>query len=129
MNHHTHYWQKIPRIALVLFVLGLVGGVALRLTLFLEPMGKEAVKMVWYLGVVSYTIFYFFRISIENHRREICRPDLMKRLENKALLPQDHTDLHEMLTSLCRSKVKYNYVVWLVVSFISLIGGVFFVVD
>src|SRR3989338_1935471 len=129
MDKHTHYWQKIPGIAVVLFTLGLIGGIALRLSIFIEPLGQIVVKGVWYVGVISYTVFYFFRISIENHRHEICRPDLMKRLEDKNLLPQDIVDLREMVASHCRSKVKYNYAVWLIISIISLIGGIFFVVN
>ena len=126
MNSHSHYWQKIPRIAVWLFVLGLIGGVALRLTIFLQPFDETLMESVWYTGVIAYTIFYFVRISIENHRREICNEELMSRLHDNQLTAEDRAELHDLLSSLCRSKVKYNYAVWLAISVISLMAAIFF---
>lgn len=120
---HPHYWQKIPGIGTILFVLGLIGGVALRLTIFLEPLGKHLLDFVWFSGVIAYTIFYAVRISIENHRREICSVELFRRLKANQLLPEDISTLHEMLMSHCRSKVKYNYQAWLLISLVSLLGA------
>lgn len=122
---HRHYWQHIPAIGIVLFVLGLIGGIALRVTIFLDPIGKFWVTATWFIGVIAYTIFYLVRISIENHRREICEAGLLKRLETNTLLPQDVARLYETVSSNCRSKVKYNYIVWLIISIISLFIGIF----
>ncbi|MEK7524273.1 MAG: hypothetical protein AAB588_04570 [Patescibacteria group bacterium] len=124
-QQHRHYWQHIPYIGIVLFVLGLIGGIALRVTIFLEPIGKFWVTTAWFIGVIAYTLFYFVRISIENHRREICEIGLLKRLETNTLLPEDVPVLYETVSSHCRSKVKYNYIVWLVISIISLFIGIF----
>ena len=111
---------------MILFILGLVGGIALRLTIFLEPLGQHLVDFVWFSGVSAYTLFYAVRISIENHRREICQSELFVRLKANRLLTEDVTMLHEMLSSHCRSKVKYNYQAWLAISLVSLVGAVFF---
>ena len=125
ISQHTHYWQKIPQIATILFVFGFIGGIALRSTIFLTPLGQEIVDLMWYIGVGAYTVFYFVRISIENHRREVCETGMIERLKSNALSPEDVAVLHEMLSSHCRSKVKYNYVTWFVISAASLIGAVF----
>ena len=126
-NHaHFHYWQKIPAVATILFLLGLAGGIAFRLTPFLRPLDPRIGNAIWYAGSVAYSIFYLVRISIVNHRREICRTDMLERLKKNVLSPHDIEELHEMVASYCRSKVKYNYIVWFAISVISLIGAVLF---
>jgi hypothetical protein len=123
---HKHLWQKVPHIATILLVLGLAGGIGLRLTIFLRPFGTYVVDLVWYIAVLSHTIFYACRIAIENHRREICETGLLERLKINALTPEDTARLHQMLQSHCKSKIKYNYIGWLAISILSLVLAVLY---
>lgn len=125
LHHHQHYWQKIPAIGMILLILGLVGGIAFRLTFFVKPWGQDLVDVIWYIGVGAYTIFYFVRISIENHRREICESAMLHRLKTNTLTVEDTGALYDMVSSHCRSKVKYNYEVWLAISLLSLVSAIF----
>lgn len=125
MIRHVHYWQKIRGIGTILLILGFVGGVALRLTIFVRPFGEYFVDIIWYTGVIAYALFYAVRISIERHRREVCQPELLKRLKNNSLSDDDIFILHDMISSHCRSKVKYNYVIWLLISIVSILAAIF----
>ncbi|PJC37198.1 hypothetical protein CO046_01655 [Candidatus Peregrinibacteria bacterium CG_4_9_14_0_2_um_filter_53_11] len=122
-SNHRHYWQRVPYIAELLLVLGLLGGGALRLTIFAAPWGQNIVNGIWYFGVISYTVFYAVRISIETHRREVCDQGLIKRLKEHELSYDDIEILSAMVKSHCNSKVKYNYIAWLAISVISLISA------
>ena len=125
---HSHYWQRIPFIAELLFVLGLIGGVSFRLTIFLKPLGDQAVNTAWYSGIIAYIIFFYVRISIENHRREICTDRfLFERLAGNDLTEMDVKNISSILKSQCKSNIKYIYIVWFGLSVVSLIAAILFV--
>ena len=125
MKPHTHYWQHIPGIANILLVLGLIGGIGLRMTIFGNVLGKTTVHGLWYAATVAYIIFYAIRISIVSHRQEICHTSVFARLEKNQLDEKDRAMLIDMLHSYRRSKVKYNYIAWLTISILSLVGALF----
>ncbi|MDA1060578.1 MAG: hypothetical protein O3B47_02180 [bacterium] len=123
-----HYWKVIPRLAEILFVLGLVGGISFRILIFLRPLGEDIVTMVWYIGIISYIIFFYFRIIIETHRKEICSNEgLFDRLKANKLNDEDSKIIFDVLQSQCRSKIRYNYMIWFGLSVLSLIAALFFV--
>lgn len=127
-NNQTLYWQKIPYLAKVLLALGLIGGISLRMTIFLNSYNQDVSNTIWYIGIISYIIFFYIRLSIEKHRHEIYKsPNLIERLEKNKLTKEDAKTLAEVIRSNKRSNIKFNYMMWFILSIASLIGALLFV--
>jgi len=104
------------------FILGLIAALGLRLVLILAHYDTLASKLSWYVAIIIYIIFYYYRLTIENKRRNlIVINKLREKLTEGELSWKDKQLLKRLIDSMLVSKLRLNFFILVILSIISLI--------
>lgn len=93
------------------FVLGLLSAVAFRILIVFQHVKPEYFRLVWYCGVIGYTIFFLYRYIISEKRKRSIRDfKLIQKIRNHdELSEEDRAVVIYCLSSIRNSKENYNY--------------------
>ncbi len=111
----SSFWIKF------FFVIGLISSLAFRLILIANNYWPEAVRWIWYCGVIGYVAFFMYRTKISfKRRRTVTGLNLIEKLENGNLDSNDKDAIKYILNSLVHSKEVLNYIIIFVLSGIAI---------
>ena len=104
------------------FYLGLLGALGLRLVLILTHINILYARISWYFAMITLIVFYYFRLWIENKRREIIvNGDLLEKVERNELNDEDREKVRVLLSSVMVSKLRLNFLILFLMSIVALL--------
>jgi hypothetical protein len=105
------------------FVLGLLSAVAFRAIIVFQHLKPRWVRPVWYVGVLGYLMFFFYRFKISKKRKKaISDFKLLEKLkDNVNLTDRDRNVLIYLLSSVKVSPEDMNYAVIFLLSLIAIV--------
>ncbi len=94
------------------FALGLLSAIAFRSIIVFQHVKFGWVRPVWYIGIVGYLFFFFYRYKISKKRKKAIRDfRLLEKVESNApLSDEDREVLSYLLSSVKVSLEDMNYV-------------------
>ncbi|MCS7150773.1 MAG: hypothetical protein NZ928_00080 [Endomicrobia bacterium] len=110
--------------ALVFFIIGLIATISIRaIGVVANIVGEIGTKILWYIGVVGFLLFFIYKYNIEKRRRKIIFENaiLEKISINSELEQKDKEVLGSLICSLISTKDAINYFVIFFTSAISLV--------
>ena len=119
-------FKVLPKWLINLFLwLGLCAGVAVRSLMLLNRTNPEAAISVWRFAMISYTIFFAYRLIIARRRRRVVTNyNLIEKIGEVDQLDEKSREATlYILRSITRSKEIFNY------SFISLLSFIALILD
>lgn len=118
---YTPHLLPTPVINLV-FIIGIISAICFRILIIIQYQRPELFRVVWYVGVIGYIVFFMFRYAITQKRRHaIERFDLLPKLEaGAALSDTDREVLLYLLKSIEKSKENINYLVIFILSVLAI---------
>lgn len=118
MSKHIHTLPK--SVINFFFVLGIVGAISFRILIFTDRISPALTKIVWYVGVIGYLLFFMFRFYISHKRRTaIVQFKLIEKINSATTLSEDDREVATYIfSSLLKSKENVNYFVIFILSFV-----------
>ncbi|MBT8041774.1 MAG: hypothetical protein KJN98_01245 [Pontiella sp.] len=119
-------FKVLPRGVIYLFLwIGLSAAIAVRSLMILNRFNPAAAVWVWRFAMLSYSIFFGYRLIIgRRRRRAIVTKNLISKLKgDRPLDPATRAATVYILESIMRSKELFNY------AFICLLSLIAFVID
>ncbi|GAB4387296.1 MAG: hypothetical protein Kow0025_00080 [Thermodesulfovibrionales bacterium] len=110
----------------VFFAIGLVSAVAFRAIIVFQRLEPGWVRPVWYLGIVGYLFFFFYRYRISHKRKHAIRDfGLIEKVRaNACLTDEDREVVLYLLSSIKRSPEDLNYAVIFALSIIAIAADI-----
>ena len=112
------------------FVVGLLAAFAFRTLIVLPHVRPDLFRPVWYLGTIGYVLFFFYRYTISQKRRNTIKNfSLIAKLnEQKTLSDDERQAVVYLLSSINKSRENLNYLFIFLLSFLAigfdlLLGG------
>ena len=104
------------------FLIGVFSAIAFRSLTIIDSLGSNLVRLVWYLAVIGYVIFFGFRFFIASKRRSaILENKLIEKMDDvDCIAENDREEIKYLLNSLIKSKEIYNYLFIFVVSILAI---------
>jgi hypothetical protein len=111
------------------FLIGLISAIAFRSIIVFQRLEPAWVRPVWYIGVMGYMGFFFYRYAITKKRKHAIRDyELIEKIRVNASLTKDDRDVViYLLSSVKKSHEDINYLVIFVLSIIAVLIDLFFV--
>ncbi len=107
------------------FLIGLFSAIAFRAIIVLQRMEPNWVRPVWYLGVVGYILFFFYRFGITKKRKKaISDYALIEKVESKTLSDEDRKVLLYLLSSIKVSLEDMNYALIFFLSIVAIAADI-----
>jgi hypothetical protein len=105
------------------FLLGVVSAIAFRSLTIAQKTHPHLVRTIWYIAVLGYILFFYYRYSIARRRREtVEKHGLIRKLESDAPLSVgDRQHLHYIVSSLMKSKEIHNYHLLFLLSILAIV--------
>lgn len=105
------------------FWIGILSALLFRMITIAEHYNPLLSKVLWYIGVLGYLLFFVHRYNIALRRyRVIQNLDLLKKIENRdSLNPTDFDGLRYVMWSISVSKERQNYIMISIFSIAALI--------
>ncbi|MCB2183931.1 MAG: hypothetical protein KQH63_18030 [Desulfobulbaceae bacterium] len=93
------------------FVVGLISALSFRSLMALKDLQPEMFRLVWYVGLIGYLLFFAFRYTISiKRKRAIADYNLIPKLQEGAPLSADDRQVVSyLLSSLQKSRENLNY--------------------
>lgn len=117
--------QIVPRYIIVsLFIIGLVSAIAFRAIIIFQHLEPQWVRPVWYIGVLGYLIFFFYRYMIARKRKTaIEKYQLIEKIRANACLAAEERDVVLYLLSSIRTSLEdLNYAIIFLLSLIAIVA-------
>lgn len=104
------------------FLIGVFSAIAFRSLTIIDSLGSNLVRLVWYLAVIGYVIFFGFRFYISSKRRNaIIENKLIEKMDDvDCIAENDREEIKYLLNSIIKSKEIYNYLFIFVVSILAI---------
>jgi len=116
------YGRYSVLVSIFFFILGLIGALGLRLVLILSHYNTFASKLSWYIAMFVLIIFYYYRLMVENKRRDLIIKDrLREKLAGGELSWEDKQVLKRLIDSALISKLRLNFIILIILSLISFV--------
>ncbi|WMW23196.1 hypothetical protein RE476_05030 [Methanolobus mangrovi] len=121
-NIHIPEGYSLKRIQFY-FWLGLVSAVFLRLIIIADYYNGVLSKLLFYLGVIGYLVFFAHRYHIATRRVSVLKSlELLDKIETRTPLSEDdYRGLQYIMWSLSVSKERMNYLVIFAFSIIAIV--------
>jgi hypothetical protein len=119
MEYQGMMGKRSKELAMLMFVLGIIGAMGLRLVTIFAGFSQTLSKAVWYLALLVYIIFYGYRIIIEEKRRNIIvKHKLREKILSPGLEYEDRQRIVRVLDSVMVSRLGENFriMLWLTVA-------------
>jgi len=114
--------KHTPFLSIFFFILGIIGGLGLRLVLILNHFNELISRICWYIAMFSFVIFYYYRFYIEKRRQEILiKNNLREKLIRNKLTKEDRDKLRTIIDSQLASKLKLNALILFILTIVALI--------
>ncbi len=109
MKHSPHTLP--PAVINCFFVIGLVSALSFRSLMALKELQPDMFRLVWYVGLVGYILFFSFRYFISSKRKKaIIDYNLLAKLQSGENLSEDDRQVVTyLLSSLQKSRENINY--------------------
>ncbi|MEN3014067.1 MAG: hypothetical protein ABDH23_05600 [Endomicrobiia bacterium] len=120
---------KDSTVAVVFFIIGLIATIAIRaIGIVTNILGEVGSKILWYIGVIGFLLFFVYKYNVEKRRRKIIFENaiLEKIIINSELDSKDKEVLGSLICSLVSRKDTINYFVIFFTSAVSLVIAVLF---
>ncbi len=122
MDEKTPHTQP----ALIIYgflILGIISAIAFRAITVLQHLEPAWVRLVWYIGVLGYMLFFLYRFYISNKRKKtIERFQLIEKIKaNECLTQEDRKVVLYLLSSIKKSPENLNYLIIFYLSIIAII--------
>lgn len=115
--------QTLPKsIINIFFLIGIFSAVAFRSLTVVDSFGEELVRIIWYIAVIGYIVFFGFRFHIALKRRNaIIQNKLIEKMaEVDCMAVKDREEIEYLLSSIIKSKEIYNYLFIFVISILAI---------
>jgi hypothetical protein len=121
-NIHIPEGYSLKRIQFY-FWLGLVSAIFLRLIIIADYYNGVLSKLLFYLGVIGYLVFFAHRYHIATRRVSVLKSlELLEKIETRTPLSEDdYRGLQYIMWSLSVSKERMNYLVIFAFSIIAIV--------
>lgn len=114
--------KNSSEIANFMFILGIFAALGLRLVTILWRFSENLGKSVWYISLIIYSLFYLYRINIEQKRRNlITKHRLREKLLEPGLGFDDRRLIARVLDSVMVSKLGDNFRILFIMSVIAIL--------
>ena len=96
----------------IFFWIGIISALLFRVITIVEHYSPPLSRVLWYVGVVGYLIFFIHRYNIALRRYNVIKNlDLLKKIENRTSLDTaDFEGLRYVMWSISVSKERQNYI-------------------
>lgn len=108
------------------FSLGLFSAIAFRAIIIFQHLEPTWVRPVWYMGILGYILFFFYRFKITKKRKNAIRDfDLIEKVKNNTpLSDEDKEVLLYLLSSIKVSLEDLNYVIIFLLSIVAIAADI-----
>ncbi|MFN3966255.1 MAG: hypothetical protein ACK4JE_00955 [Endomicrobiia bacterium] len=115
-------------ITTLFFIIGLIATIAIRAIGIAGLFNETLIKILWYIGVIGFLLFFLYKYKTENTRRKILiENNILEKLGmNSELTEKDKVVLTAIMCGLISKKDTINYFVIFFSSTISLVIAVLF---
>lgn len=105
--------KTLPKwIILLFFLIGVISAISFRAIIIIAKFDPHLSRIIWYIGVIGYIIFFAYRFYISlKRRRTIIEGELLRKLKQNKLSQEDCQNVAYILKSLIKSKEMYNYII------------------
>ncbi len=118
----TDNFKTLPKIIVNLFfIIGIIAAISFRILIVFQYYQKTLTRPVWYIGITGYFFFFLYRFIISRKRTKIIKQNnLLEKLKaGEKLNDYDREAALYILSSINKSKEKYNYYIIFVLSIIA----------
>ena len=93
------------------FIIGLISALSFRTLMAVGELYPDMIRLVWYVGIIGYILFFSFRYFIaRKRRRAITEFDLISKIkEDRPLSENERGVVVYLLSSLQKSRENLNY--------------------
>lgn len=116
--------KLVPQYVIVgFFVLGLISSIAFRAILLFQQFRPDWVRPVWYVGVIGYMLFFMYRYSISQRRKQtIVQSAIIEKIRTGAPLTAGDRDAAlYLLNSVHKSPEDWNYLAIFALSVLAIV--------
>ncbi|MFQ5975218.1 MAG: hypothetical protein ACE5J5_02740 [Candidatus Hydrothermarchaeales archaeon] len=108
------------------FSLGLLSAIAFRAIIVFQHLEPNWVRPVWYLGIIGYLLFFFYRFKITKKRKKaITDFELLEKVKNNTpLTDEDREVLLYLLSSIKVSLEDMNYALIFLLSIVAIAADI-----
>ncbi len=108
------------------FLIGLVSALAIRALIVITHIRPDLFRLVWYVGVIGYILFFLYRYRIsEKRKRVIAEYGLIEKMKNRIPLNNDERDVVAyLLLSITKSRENLNYLFIFALSILAIIADI-----
>jgi hypothetical protein len=105
------------------FAIGIISAFAFRFLIIFHHISPNLVRPVWYIGIIGYTLFFFYRYEISRKRKRAVNDfRLLDKLSGDECLKGEAREAAKYLcNSVTKSKEDINYLVIFVLSIATVI--------
>jgi len=106
---------------LLVFGVGIIATVAYRIIIILNYYSSLLVAISWYVGTIGFVWYFAHRYRVQDDRSDLIRDrELVKKVNQGRLTPDDRKALIHILKSTSSSKAKWNSIMIFILSVIAL---------
>lgn len=104
------------------FILGIISAVSFRVLIVFQYYEKSLMRLVWYIGIIGYFLFFLYRYLISHKRKKVIdNYELLAKLEKgEKITDKDREALYYVVKSIDKSKENYNYYLIFILSVIAI---------
>ena len=119
--------KTLPKpVILIFFILGLIGSLSFRAIIIANKFNQILARFIWYVGVISYLLFFAYRFYISLKRRKtITQNNLLEKIQHLNLSNEDKKNFDYVIRSIMKSREMFNYVFIFILSAIAIIIDIF----
>jgi lipid-A-disaccharide synthase-like uncharacterized protein len=112
-----------PAVMWTFFSIGILSAFAFRFLIVFHHIRPDMVRLVWYMGVGGYTMFFFYRYEISRKRKiAVNSCQLLDKISRgQCLEGQDREAAEYLFRSITRSKEDINYLAIFVLSIVAVL--------
>jgi len=119
---------KESPVTTLFFIIGLVATISIRLIGVTGLFSAFLTKLLWYVGIVGFLLFFIYKFKAENERRNLVNKTniIEKIVSDEHFVDEDKNILISVLCSLTSKKDIINYFVIFFTSGVSLVVALLF---
>lgn len=117
-----------PSVIYCFFALGIISAIAFRVIIVFQHIEPSWIRPVWYVGVLGYMVFFFYRYYITEKRKKAIEDfQLIEKVKaNACLTDEDREVVIYILSSIRKSPENVNYFIIFLLSIIAIIADIWF---
>lgn len=117
-----------PSVIYCFFALGIISAIAFRVIIVFQHIEPSWIRPVWYVGVLGYMVFFFYRYYITEKRKKAIEDfQLIEKVKaNACLTDEDREVVIYILSSIRKSPENVNYFIIFLLSIIAIIVDIWF---